>query len=392
MARRGRPKTRRASWGSVELRASGTFAAYYRHGGITGVRKATIYRAPHTFSTEKAARVWLDGEKALIDAGTWTPPAERELAALEHPEPSDVLTVGEYAWQWLRESKRIRETTRALYERQIRLRIVPGLGDVPVTELARPQVVRWWGSLDHSKERTADTAYALLRTILYGAVDDGLITSNPAQRIRGAGKPSRRRTVDPLTPAQVAAVAGAMPERWRLGVLLGAWCGLRSGEVRELRRQDIDLTRGVVKVRRSVVRANGEVLVGEPKTEAGIRDVPIPASMMPDVRQHLLDFAQIGDNGLLFYDASTGGNIHDGTWRRAWLKACDNADVSDFHFHDLRKTGLTYLALSGATVRELQVIAGHTTATMAMRYQEVAQDHLAGVYGRLSETISAKSG
>jgi len=45
--------------------------------------------------------------------------------------------------------------------------------------------------------------------------------------------------------------------------------------------------------------------------------------------------------------------------------------------------------MNGATVRELQVIAGHTTATMAMRYQEVADDHLAGVYDRLSQQIDA---
>lgn len=104
------------------------FAASYRHGGIVGVRTSTLYRAPHTFSTERAARVWLDGEKALIDAGAWTPPAERALAERAVPEPVDVLTVGDYAWQWLNQSHRIRETTRALYERTIRLRIVPGLG------------------------------------------------------------------------------------------------------------------------------------------------------------------------------------------------------------------------------------------------------------------------
>jgi len=391
MARRGRPKVRRASWGNVEVKHSGMFAASYRHGGIVGVRPSTLYRAPHTFSTERAARVWLDGEKALIDAGTWTAPAERALAAQVAPEPVDVLTVGEYAWRWLKASHRIRETTRALYERHIRLRIDPGLGDVPLAELTRAQVVKWWGDLDHTKERTADTAYSLLRTILYGAVDDGLIATNPAQRIRGAGKPSRRRTVDPLNPAQVAAVTDAMPERWRLGVLLGAWCGLRSGEIRELRRGDIDLTRGIVKVRRAVTRANGDVLIGAPKTEAGIRDVTIPSSMLPDVRRHLLEYAQIGDDGLLFYEPVTGHNVHDGTWRRAWLKACQQAGITDYHFHDLRKTGLTYLALSGATVRELQVIAGHTTAAMAMRYQEVAQEHLADVYDRLSQAILTKS-
>jgi len=43
--------------------------------------------------------------------------------------------------------------------------------------------------------------------------------------------------------------------------------------------------------------------------------------------------------------------------------------------------------MDGETVRELQVIAGHTTATMAMRYQEVADDHLTGVYDRLSNQI-----
>jgi len=49
------------------------------------------------------------------------------------------------------------------------------------------------------------------------------------------------------------------------------------------------------------------------------------------------------------------------------------------------------LALNGATARELQVIAGHTTAAMAMRYQEVADDHLTGVYDRLSNQIGANS-
>jgi len=109
--------------------------------------------------------------------------------------------------------------------------------------------------------------------------------------------------------------------------------------------------------------------------------------MLPDVRRQLLDFAQIGDSGLLFYDPATGLTIHDGTWRRAWLKACEQVSIVDIHFHDLRKTGLTYLALSDATVRELQIISGHTTATMAMRYQEVAQEHLTDMYDRLSETI-----
>jgi len=65
------------------------------------------------------------------------------------------------------------------------------------------------------------------------------------------------------------------------------------------------------------------------------------------------------------------------------------AGIVHVHFHDLRKTGLTYLALPDATIRELQVIAGHMIATMMMRYQEVTQHHLTAVYDRLSQTIDA---
>ncbi|MDR0283913.1 MAG: site-specific integrase [Propionibacteriaceae bacterium] len=366
------------SWGHIRKLPSKRFQASYVG---PDMRR---HNAPETFSTKLAAQGWLAAERKLVESEGWVSPAVREQVRMVVAAP---VTVGEYALGWLDRATHLRATTRAQYERHVRLRIVPGLGDVPLRELDRARVVAWWNGLDHSNERTCDLTYSLLRTVLFGAVDDGLVESNPAQRVRGAGKPSKRRTVDPLTPEQVAAVADGMPERWRLGVLLGAWCGLRSGEVRELRRKDIDVVRGLVKVRRAVTRASGVTLIGEPKTEAGVRDVPIPSAMLGDVRRHLLDYTQLGDEGLLFYDLSTGGSVHDSTWRRSWLKACERAGVTDFHFHDLRKTGLTYLALSGATVRELQVIAGHTTATMAMRYQEVARDHLTRVYDRLSRTI-----
>jgi len=379
-------KTTRREWGTVRHRGT-LYYATYRHGTALDNKTrqfvSVIHKAPISFQTEGAARVWLDSERQLIESGTWTSPIERERAT-----KAEAMTLTEYANVWLEQATHLRPTTRNLYERQIRARIAPSaLGDTPLPEIARADVGAWWRSLDHTHERTADIAYTVLRTILYGAVDDGLIEANPAQRIKGAGKPSKRRTIDPLTPAQVAAVADAMPPQWRLGVLLGAWCGLRSGEIRELRRKDINTATGVIKIRRGVTRASSEVVIGEPKTRASIRDVRIPASMLPDVRQHLLDFAQIGDEGLLFYEASGGKNVPDNRWRRAWLKACEQVGIEDFHFHDLRKTGLTYLALNGATARELQVIAGHTTATMAMRYQEVADDHLTGVYDRLSNQI-----
>jgi len=80
---------------------------------------------------------------------------------------------------------------------------------------------------------------------------------------------------------QLEAIVTNLPDKYGLLVLLAAWCALRYGELAELRRSDVDLERGVIHVRRGVVRMTGEVIVGTPKTRAGVRDVAIPHTSCP---------------------------------------------------------------------------------------------------------------
>lgn len=67
-----------------------------------------------------------------------------------------------------------------------------------------------------------------------------------------------------------------MPEQYRALVLLGAWCALRSGELLELRRRDVDVVHGTVRVERAVSWVRGKAVTGHPKTAAGTRTVAIP--------------------------------------------------------------------------------------------------------------------
>jgi len=102
------------------------------------------------------------------------------------------------------------------------------------------------------QHRCHDQTYGCLHAILQRAYEDELIPANPC-RIKGAGRPSKRRKPKPLAPAQVIAIADAMHHQdWAIGILLGAWCGIRSGEMRELRRKDIDVDAGVIHVTRGV--------------------------------------------------------------------------------------------------------------------------------------------
>lgn len=85
----------------------------------------------------------------------------------------------------------------------------------------------------HAGRTVASQAYTLVRAVLNRAFEDGLIPANPA-RIRGASTAPHHERL-PLTPAQVHALANAVPHRYRAAVLLAAWAGLRPGELFALR-------------------------------------------------------------------------------------------------------------------------------------------------------------
>jgi len=377
-AKRGRQgKQRNAeTWGQVSRLASGAWRAAYI--GPDHQR----HTPGCSYATKDAARAWLRDERRLVDdLANWTSPADRRAAAKRQS-----VTLAAWVDQWLDRTD-LRPLSLVDYRQSLRLRILPALGSLPLAKIDRKKVLEWWHGLDVKAHPTAcSKAYGTLRAMMNAAKDAGLIDTNPCTRIKGAGKPSNRRSIDPLTPAQVLAVADEMPPRWHLGVLLGAWCALRSGEVRDLRRADIDLQGGTVSVSHAAIEHDGIIESTAPKTDAGRRVVSIPAAIMPDVKAHIATYAALG-NPLLF-QRPDGRPVASVAWMRAFRKACGAAGVSQsFVFHDLRHTGLTYFALAGGSLAELQRRAGHTTPAMAMRYQEVAKDHLSEVVDNLSAII-----
>jgi integrase len=215
------------------------------------------------------------------------------------------------------------------------------------------------------------------------ADDDRLITANPC-RIRRGGSDPRSRRINVAEPEEVFAIADAMRPAWRMLVLLAAYTKLRFGELSELRRGDVDLDAGVLMVTRAVSRTPAGLEAGPPKTEAGIRDVAVPAFLLPDLAAHLLAHAQPGQGGLLF-TTSGGGQLYESAMFKEWNRARTAAGRPDLRFHDLRHTGATWAAEAGATTRQLMRRLGHANPTMAMLYQHATDRGDAQVAAQLSE-------
>lgn len=192
-----------------------------------------------------------------------------------------------------------RSTTRAKYDSLLRLHVGPALGPVELSKLA-PSVVRnWYHALAESKPTAADDAYRFLRAVANTGVTDRVIGRNPCQ-VRGAGQ-VRSMERPSASVAEVTAAVEAVPERYRLAVLLPAWCQLRRGEVVGLQRRDVDLVHGTLRVERALVQPNGtEPVLGPPKTAAGTRTLNVPANVIPALQDHLERFVAPGPTAWLF--------------------------------------------------------------------------------------------
>lgn len=82
-------------------------------------------------------------------------------------------------------------------------------------------------------------------------------------------------------------VADAMDPRYRALIVLGAYAGLRIGEMLGLRAQHVDLLHGRVNVAEILVEVSGDLYFGPPKTRAGRRAVPLPRVAIDAVNAHL---------------------------------------------------------------------------------------------------------
>ena len=128
-----------------------------------------------------------------------------------------------------------------------------------------------------------------------------MVTENPCQ-IKVAGKPPKPRDVEPLTPAELVKVAESVPEPYRAAVPLAAWCGLRFGELIELRRNDIHTEgeRITLKIRRAATLVDNKLVVGQPKTDAGIRDVTVPPHVAVILWEQMRKYTGRGPESFVF--------------------------------------------------------------------------------------------
>jgi integrase len=349
------------------------------------VRLPNGKRPSKVFATKREAQQWI----------------VKMLKAAQDGEviPSDKITFGYILDRWYSDVvvPTLRPKTIASYESMIRVHIRPELGNIKLANL-RPEVIQrfYVGKTKQVSRRTVQYMHAIIHRALAQAVRWNLLGQNPADAV-DAPRP-RRSAMQTLSPAEAARFLRSLAgDRLYAMYVLALMTGMRQGELFGLRWSDVDLDQGAIHITATLQRIKGQgVVLGEPKTERGRRQIALPAPAVKVLRTHrrrqlserLLQGADWHDLGYVF-TSTIGTPLCQSNVRKHMDKALEAADLPRVRFHDLRHTAASLLLAMGTHPRIVQELLGHEDVDLTLgtyshtlpTMQEDAVDGLAKLLG-----------
>jgi integrase len=257
-----------------------------------------------------------------------------------------------------------RESTAVQVEGYLRKHVYPLLGDRRLDSIRRSDVQAW--VRDRSEvlaPSTVHTVYGFVASIFRDAVHDRLVPETPCVRIALPKKD--RPEVVPPTRDEVEALMGALPDRYRVAVVLAAGAGLRLGEVCGVTVDRVNFFAKTLRVDRQLLSpSKGPVRFGPPKTPSSVRTIHLADVVVAELSEHLRKFpvADEGDFAGLVLTSRTGAPVRRGTWQAAWSRAQRDTELGHVRFHDLRHYYASVLISAGCSVKAVQSALGHKNA------------------------------
>ena len=233
------------------------------------------------------------------------------------------------------------EKTRRSYSRYLRM-IENEYGDMPLEVLEHPKArgeFKAWRDKFSNTPRTADFVWTVLARVLAVAKDRGMISVNVCERGGRLYRSDRKETI--WSADDIRAFCTVASPELQLALIAALWLGQRQGDLLRLAWTNYDGT--CVRLRQSKSKKRVTIPVGTPLKTA-------------------LDAAKLARPQATTILTNTRGNpwTEDG-FRASWSKTFTKAKLADdLHFHDLRGTAVTRLALAGCTVPQIAAITGHT--------------------------------
>lgn len=316
--------------------------------------------------TKKEAQDFLNRTLTEISAGTFTVQTR--------------LTVNAYLDQWLETAARprLRERTFEDYREYLKRYIRPALGKGLLAEI-RPLNIQklYTDMLDRGlSPRTVRYCHAILTSALKQAVKWQILASNPASMVDLPRM--QRKEMQSLSPEDAARFLDvARQDKWGVIFSVALTTGLRPEEYLGLQWKDINFESGTAVVRRALVwkRKGGGWSMQEPKTSQSRRSVPMPVSVVRELKAHRRNQAEermragaaYQDDDFVFAGELGNPLLLSNLYRRHFKPILAQAGLpSSFRIYDLRHTCATLLLGAGENAKIVAERLGHSTVVLTL--------------------------
>lgn len=265
--------------------------------------------------------------------------------------------------------------------------VCPKWGGRRLSDIHHSEVQRWVSELGEDRSATVTIrAFGILRGIYETAINDGRIVRSPCDGVKLPPKP--RPVPVYLTPAQLHSLADCSGVYGPLILVLGL-CGLRWGEATALTVGDVDFVHHRLHVSKSVTKVGGGFVLGTPKSGKA-RDVPL----FGPVAEALRPVCDGRDDGELLFTGEHGGYVQPvsiGRNHASWYtRAFELSGVTPIRAHDLRHTAASIAVHSGANVKAIQRMLGHSSAAMTLdRYADLFSEDLDVLISEVDTAVSS---
>ena len=347
--------------------------------------------------------------KQIFKCTTWTPPkamsenklitiAEKEAAIWEHEllrefsektrldAPRPEITFKEFVQQkWFPAEVNTSEhrASTIAFRRYLLLVIVNYLGEFNLKDIDGHKIEEYLDYLKNTyktkkntpvSQQTVRHHYNTLKMIFDSAIAQGYIEDNPLSKIK-TPKLTKHK-VDALSKGEVwefIRELDKLPHMQRLIYTLLLTTGIRRGECFGLQWGDIDFKSRKIRIERNVTyTASGGVAVGLPKTNAGIREIPLTIGALDLLTKHKASEQEkfpISKNSFLFHSPSNPDFPRDPNYITKHMKRfMHRVGLPDMSPHDLRHTCASLLIQSGADIKSVQDILGHADASTTLNF------------------------
>ncbi len=311
----------------------------------------------------------------LTDAKAWASKTESDMKAGRHFGASKRHTFGELADEYAPQAK---DAPRLDYWRGI-------FGPERLDAITPARIAKERDKLLTEGYTRKDEGEKMMRSgatvnrylaslsscLAHGVKELQWLERNPMERVtKPAESKSRVRFLSDDERAALLTACRPHPELY-LAVVLSLTTGARQAEIMGLHFGQIDFARQVISLEET---KNGDrralPLVGEAFT----------------LLQERAKVRSLTD-GRVFPPSGRAKKAESLDLRQPWEKALKEAGIEDFHWHDLRHTAASYLAMSGVSLVEIAKVLGHRTLAMVARYSHLSDGHIVSTGQKLADRL-----